>query len=179
VSLDMTRPIADLSLAGATGTLLATGSDAAHAIDQALELGAALLASEQVGVAQWCLDTTVEYLKVRKQFGRIVGGFQALKHRLADLFTQIESARATARYAAATATTGDPDRTIAASIAQAYCADVAVLAAEECIQLHGGIGMTWEYPAHLYLKRAKADHVGLGTPGMHHVRLADLVNLPA
>ncbi|MCX4095410.1 acyl-CoA dehydrogenase family protein [Nocardia sp. alder85J] len=179
VSLDMSRPIADLTLAGAEGTLLATGDAARAAVDRALETGAALLASEQVGIAQWCLDTTVEYLKVRKQFGRVVGGFQAVKHRLADLFVQVESARAAARYAAATLAADDPDRSVAAALAQAYCADVAVLAAEEALQLHGGIGMTWEHPVHLYLKRAKADQLGYGSPAAHHARLAGLVDLPA
>ncbi|MFE5284887.1 acyl-CoA dehydrogenase family protein [Nocardia sp. NPDC056611] len=179
VSLDMSRPVADIDVTGATGEPIAGGDAARAAVARALETGAALLASEQVGLAHWCLDSTLEYLKVRKQFGRVVGGFQALKHRLADLFTQVESARAAARYAAATAAAGDADSAIAASIAQAYCSDIAVLAAEECVQLHGGIGMTWEHPAHLYLKRAKADQIALGTPEKHHARLAELIDLPA
>ncbi|AEF41401.1 acyl-CoA dehydrogenase family protein [Hoyosella subflava] len=177
-SLDMTRQIADVELTGVTGTRLAGGAEASNSVHAGLETGAALLASEQLGIAQWCLDATVEYLKVRKQFGRVVGGFQALKHRLADLYVMVESARAAARYAAAAAAAGHPDRAVAASLAQAYCSDVAVFAAEECVQLHGGIGMTWEHPAHLYLKRAKASQIGLGTPGMHRQRLAELVDLP-
>ena len=108
----------------------------------------------------------------------MVGGFQALKHRFADLYVMAESARAAARYAAATAADDDPDREVAASLAQAYCADVAVKAAEECVQLHGGIGMTWEHPAHLYLKRAKADQIAFGTPGAHRLRPRELVDLP-
>ncbi|GGN22438.1 acyl-CoA dehydrogenase family protein [Streptomyces fuscichromogenes] len=179
VSLDMTRQLADVDLAGATGRLLADGDMAVRAVDEALELGAALLASEQVGLAQWCLDTTLDYVKTRRQFGRVVGGFQALKHRLADLYVQVETAHAVARYAAVTAAADDPDRAVAASVAQAYCADVAVLAAEECVQMHGGIAMTWEHPAHLYLKRAKADQLVFGTPGNHLVRLSPLIDLPA
>jgi alkylation response protein AidB-like acyl-CoA dehydrogenase len=132
-----------------------------------------------VGVAQWCLATTVAYLKERRQFGRVVGGFQALKHRLADLYVATGSATAAARYAAVTTAGDDPDRTVAGAVAQAFCGDVAVRAAEEAIQLHGGIGMTWEHPAHLYLKRAKADQITLGTPGLHRARLAELVDLPA
>ncbi|MBB3036472.1 acyl-CoA dehydrogenase family protein [Hoyosella altamirensis] len=178
-SLDMTRQIADVELIGVAGTRLATGAEASNAVQAGLETGAALLASEQLGIAQWCLDATVEYLKVRKQFGRVVGGFQALKHRLADLYVMVESARAAARYAAASVAAQDPDSAVAASLAQAYCSDVAVFATEECVQLHGGIGMTWEHPAHLYLKRAKASQIGLGTPGMHRKRLAELVDLPA
>jgi len=144
-----------------------------------IETGAGLLASEQVGVARWCLDTTVAYLKQRRQFGRVVGGFQAIKHRLADLFVAVEQATAAARYAAAALAAGDADIPVAVSTAQTFCSDVAVRAAEEAIQLHGGIGMTWEYPLHLYVKRAKADQIALGTPGDHHARLAQIVDLPA
>ena len=138
--------------------------------------GVVLLASEQVGVARWCLEETLAYLKVRTQFGRVVGGFQAIKHRFADLFADVESASAAAQYAAAALAAGD-DVPVSARVAGAYCSDLAVRAAEEAVQLHGGIGMTWEHPAHLYLKRAKADQIGLGTPGAHRAQLARLVNL--
>jgi alkylation response protein AidB-like acyl-CoA dehydrogenase len=177
VSLDMTRQLADVTLDAVGGELVL--ADAEPAVRRALEAGAALLASEQLGVAQWCLDTTLAYLKERRQFGRVVGGFQALKHRLADLYTGVESARAAARHAAAALAAGDPDIPVATAVAQAFCSDLAVTAAEEAIQLHGGIGMTWEHPAHLYLKRAKADQIAFGTPGAHRARLAGLVDLPA
>jgi alkylation response protein AidB-like acyl-CoA dehydrogenase len=180
VSLDMSRPLADVEVAGAAPALLA--QDAGRALQVALTAGAALLASEQLGVAEWCLETTVGYVRERRQFGRPVGSFQALKHRLADLWLDVSSARAAARYAAGVAAdrgAEDPEVATAASLAQAYCSGVAVHAAQECVQLHGGIGMTWEHPAHLYLKRAKADEIALGTPGTHRARLADLVDLPA
>jgi alkylation response protein AidB-like acyl-CoA dehydrogenase len=176
VSLDMSRQLADVTFHVAVGEPVLV--DAEPAIRHALEVGAGLLASEQLGVAQWCLEATVAYLKERKQFGRVVGGFQALKHRLADLATSVDSAGAAARYAAATIAAGDKDILVATAVAQAFCSGVAVLAAEEAIQLHAGIGMTWEHPAHLYLKRAKADQIALGVPGMHRARLADLVGLP-
>ncbi|WP_106400967.1 acyl-CoA dehydrogenase family protein [Actinocorallia populi] len=176
VSLDMTRQLADLAFDGAPGDPVLT--DAEPAVRRALLTGAALLASEQAGLAQWCLHATVSYLKERKQFGRVVGGFQALKHRLADLFTDVESAGAAARYAAAALAAADPEAELAAAVAQSYCGDLAVRAAEEAVQLHGGIGMTWEHPAHLYLKRAKADQIALGTPGSHRTRLAALADLP-
>jgi alkylation response protein AidB-like acyl-CoA dehydrogenase len=177
VSLDMTRQLADVVFSGARSTRV-TGSGAGDAaVRDALDLGAALLTSEQVGLAQWCLDQTVAYLRERRQFGRPVGGFQAIKHRLADLYVMVESARAAARYAAVTAAEDDPDRRVAACVAQAYCSEVAVKAAEECVQLHGGIGMTWEHPTHLYLKRAKADQIALGTPGEFRRRLSELVDL--
>ncbi|MPZ83229.1 MAG: acyl-CoA dehydrogenase [Actinophytocola sp.] len=175
VSLDLTRPIADVSFDGATSTVL-TG-DAESAVDGALWTAAGLLASEQVGVAEWCVTTTVAYLKERHQFGRPVGSFQALKHRLADLWQELALAKAAARHAADTGGVGDEGR-LAASIANSLCSTVAVHAAEECVQLHGGIGMTWEHPAHLYLKRAKADQIALGTPGRHRALLAPLANLP-
>jgi alkylation response protein AidB-like acyl-CoA dehydrogenase len=178
VSLDLTRPIADVTLTGAQGTRLAGPDRAASAVDGALRTGAGLLASEQVGIAQWCLDATVAYLRERHQFGRPVGSFQALKHRLADLWQELVLARAAARYAADTLATDDPDAPVAVSTAQSLCGTVAVHAAEECVQLHGGIGMTWEHPAHLYLKRAKANEIALGTPEQHRALLAPLVNLP-
>ncbi|WP_164836207.1 acyl-CoA dehydrogenase family protein [Actinacidiphila soli] len=179
VSLDLTRPIADIDLDGVAARLLAGPETAVAALDRALLTGAGLLASEQLGTVQGCLDETVRYLGERHQFGRVVGSFQALKHRLADLWLEVVSARAAARNAADALATGAEDAGIAVAVAQAYCAPVAVRAAEEAIQLHGGIGMTWEHPTHLYLKRAKADEITLGTPGRHRAALAGLVELPA
>ena len=129
-------------------------------------------------MAQWCFETTLDYAKQRKQFGRAIGSYQAIKHRLADLWFEVSSATAAARYAADTCARDDEDAGIAAAVAQAYCSGVAVHAAEECVQLHGGIGMTWEYPAHLYLKRAKSDQLAFGTAYRHRARLAELVDLP-
>jgi alkylation response protein AidB-like acyl-CoA dehydrogenase len=176
VSLDMTRQLADVRLDGVTGTPVVARAEAA--IRRGLLAGAALLASEQLGVARWCLDETVAYLKQRKQFGRVVGGFQALKHRLADLATGVDGANAAARHAAAALAAGEPDLEVATAVAQAFCSDLAVTAAEEALQLHGGIGMTWEHPVHLYLKRAKADQIAFGTAGAHRARLGELVDLP-
>jgi alkylation response protein AidB-like acyl-CoA dehydrogenase len=176
VSLDLTRPIADVTFTGAASTPL-TGP-AESALDGALWTAAALLASEQVGIAEWCLTTTVAYLKERHQFGRPVGSFQALKHRLADLFGELAMARAAARHAADSLAGDVTEARLAALLANSLCSTVAVHAAEECVQLHGGIGMTWEHPAHLYLKRAKADQLALGTPGRHRQLLAPLIGLP-
>lgn len=178
LSLDMTRPLADVRFSGAASSRVGSGP-AQAALGVALQTGAALLASEQLGVAQWCCDTTLAYVKQRKQFGRLIGSYQAVKHRVVDLWLQVGSAAAAARYAADTCARGDADAAIATAVAAAYCGDVAVHAAEECIQLHGGIGMTWEYPAHLYLKRAKSDQLAFGTGYRHRARLAELVDLPA
>jgi alkylation response protein AidB-like acyl-CoA dehydrogenase len=179
VSLDMTRQLCDLSFDDAPGTLIASGAAASEALDAALTAGAAVLAAEQVGLAQRCLDMTLAYVKERRQFARPVGSFQALKHRLADVWVAVSQARAASRYAAACLASGDPDAKVAVAIAKAYCSEAAVHAAQECVQLHGGIGFTWEHPAHLYLKRAKADSIGFGTADAHRAALASLVNLPA
>ncbi|GDY29100.1 acyl-CoA dehydrogenase family protein [Gandjariella thermophila] len=179
VGLDLTRGIADVTFDGAASRRLAGPDVAGTALTNALITAAGLLASEQLGVAQWCLDTTVAYVKERHQFGRPVGSFQALKHRLADLWLDLVGARAAARYAADALATSSVDVPVAVAVAASHCSSVAVKAAEECIQLHGGIGMTWEHPAHLFLKRAKSTESALGTPGRHRAALATLVDLPA
>ncbi|WP_405140916.1 acyl-CoA/acyl-ACP dehydrogenase [Sphaerisporangium sp. NBC_01403] len=174
VSLDLTRPVSTVTLTGAPARRISADLAPLRA---ALDAGAGLLASEQLGVAEWCLTTTVAYVKERHQFARPVGSFQALKHRLADLWMEIVQARAAARNAADALASGT-DAATAVAVAQAWCGQVAVHAAEECLQLHGGIGMTWEHPVHLYLKRAKADEIALGTPGDHRNALARLADLP-
>jgi alkylation response protein AidB-like acyl-CoA dehydrogenase len=176
LALDMTRPLANVEFSSATSSRV-DAAPAEAAVRAALETAAALLASEQLGIAQWCFDTTLAYVKQRKQFGRPIGSYQAIKHRLADLWIEVNSTAAAARYAADTCAHGD-GAAIGAAVVQAYCSGAAVHAAEECVQLHGGIGMTWEYPAHLYLKRAKSDQLAFGTAYRHRARLADLVGLP-
>ena len=163
VSLDMTRQLADLTLADAPGRRIASGEAAERAVAAALAAGAAMVAAEQLGLAERCLEITVAYLKERRQFGRQIGSFQALKHRVADLWVGITQARAAARYAAACLASGDRDTPVAIALAKAACSDIAVRAAQECLQLHGGIGFTWEHPTHLYLKRAKSSSIGFGT----------------
>ena len=178
-SLDMTRQLCDLSFDDAPATLIASGQAASRALDAAMAAGAGILAAEQTGLAQRCLDMTVAYVKERKQFARPVGSFQGLKHRLADLWVSVTQARAASRYAAACLATGSADAKVAVALAKAYCSEVAVQAAQECVQMHGGIGFTWEHPAHLFLKRAKADSIAFGTADAHRAALAALVDLPA
>ncbi|WP_328305289.1 acyl-CoA dehydrogenase family protein [Actinomycetospora sp. NBC_00405] len=173
-SLDMTRRLTDVAFDGAPARIVA-GAD----VDRALRIGAAVLASEQLGLAERCLADTVAYLRDRHQFGRQLASYQALKHRLADLWVAITQARATARYAARCAADDSPDLPIAAAVAAAHCSEVALLAAEEGLQLHGGIGFTWEHPAHLFLKRARADALLLGSADHHRSVLADLCALPS
>jgi len=178
VSLDMTRQLCDVALDDAPGRQVVVGPAAEAAVSAGLAAGAAILAAEQLGLAQRCLDLTVAYVKERRQFARPIGSFQAVKHRLADLWTTITLARAASRYAAACLADGDEDAPVAVALAKSACCEAAVTAAQECVQLHGGIGFTWEHPAHLYLKRAKAASVAFGTPGAHRAALAGLVNLP-
>jgi alkylation response protein AidB-like acyl-CoA dehydrogenase len=174
----MSRPLCDIELTDAEARLIASGPAADDAFQLALLAGAAALAAEQLGVAEKCLELTVAYVKERHQFARPIGSFQGLKHRLADLWVSITQARAAARYAAGCLADGHDDTPVAVALAKAHCGDAAVHAAEECVQMHGGIGFTWEHPAHLYLKRAKADSIGFGTSDHHRQSLAALVNLP-
>ncbi|AXT86927.1 hypothetical protein C6I20_13730 [Aeromicrobium sp. A1-2] len=121
------------------------------------------------------MRTTVEHVVQRRQFGQLLGGFQALKHRLAQAWIDVDSARFVADRAAVE---GDPDLDLLVAVAQSMCSEVALQVAEECIQMHGGTGMTWEHPAHVYLKRALADVSALGSPEHHHASIAQLVHLP-
>ncbi|MET7557435.1 acyl-CoA dehydrogenase family protein [Streptomyces albidoflavus] len=181
-ALDLTRPLAAVQLDGAQGTLLAPAADAAPAVRAGLLSGAGLLASEQLGLAEWCLTETVRHLKDRHQFNRPLGSFQALKHRLAQLWLDVAGIRPAATAAAdllATGEGGPAEAQLAVAVAQVYASPVAVRAAEEALQLHGGIGMTWEHPVHLYLKRAKGESVAFGGAGRHGQEVARLAELPA
>ncbi|WP_329060866.1 acyl-CoA dehydrogenase family protein [Streptomyces sp. NBC_01429] len=177
--LDLTRPLAAVTVDPGAGLRIAAAPVAGSAVRAGLLAGAGLLASEQLGIAEWCLEESVRHTKDRHQFNRPLGSFQALKHRMAQLWLEVVSARAAARAAADALATGSPDAPLAVALAQAYCGPVAVHAAEECVQLHGGIGMTWEHPAHLALKRAKSDATALGSTGRHKEALAALTDLPA
>ena len=175
-SFDVTRPVARVVLDGATGTVLATGADADGALRHAFRTAGALLAAEQAGIARRLLDLTVAYAKERLQFGRPIGSFQAVKHRCADMLVAVEQARTAALHAAWAV--DDPrvdDADLAVSIAQATCSETAYRVAADAVQLHGGIGFTWEHVAHLYYKRAVADAALLGSAEAHRERIAALV----
>ena len=145
--------------------------------EQALDLARIALAAEQVGAAEMCLEMSVEYAKVRQQFGRPIGSFQAIKHKCADMLMLIESARSAAFYASALAAQADANLGEASSSAKAFCSDTFFHCAAEAIQIHGGIGFTWEHPAHMYFKRAKATEVLLGDPSFHRERVAERMGL--
>ena len=143
----------------------------------ALDLGRVALAAEAVGGARWCLEATVAYSKTREQFGRPIGSFQALKHRMADMYVAVETATSTAQHAAWVAAY-DPDQLpLVAAAAKSYCADAYAYVAQESIQLHGGIGFTWEHDDHLHLKRAWSTRQLLGEPQELRSRVAELAQL--
>jgi alkylation response protein AidB-like acyl-CoA dehydrogenase len=130
----------------------------------------ALLCAEMVGGMQWALDTTVQYVKDREAFGRPIGVFQAVQHKCADMLVRTESSRSAAYYAAYAAANELPDARFSSSVAKAYCSDAAHAVTGECIQLHGGIGFTWEHDAHMYFKRADTNRVILGDAAYHYER---------
>jgi alkylation response protein AidB-like acyl-CoA dehydrogenase len=179
LSLDMTRPLADIVFdPSGGGRVVARGEAAEAALEHALRVGTMLLAAEQVGLADRVLEMTVSYLNERRQFGRIIGSYQALKHRCADLWVSLTQARAVARYAAVCVATDADDAAVAVALAKAFCGPMALRTAEEGVQLHGGIGFTWEHPAHLYLKRAAADAIALGSADRQRAALARLADIP-
>lgn len=175
VTMDLTRPQARIVLDGAPGTLLAGPADADRVITRALQVGAALLAVEQVGAAQHLLNLSVDYAKSRLQFGRQIGSFQAIKHKLADMLVDLEHARSAAYYAVWALADGSDDPALVSSVAQAVASAAFSRIAADTIQVHGGIGFTWEHQAHLYFKRAATDAALLGTAEQHRHRVAELV----
>ncbi|MGY1550488.1 acyl-CoA dehydrogenase family protein [Microbacterium sp. A588] len=166
VTLDQTRKMATVTLDGAVARRIGTG-DSSSAIEAATAVSRALLAAEQVGGAQRCLDMTVEYVKTRFQFGRAIGSFQAIKQRLADMLIQVESARSAAYAALRAVSDGDADSASVARIAALTASEAFEFAAAQTIQLHGGIGFTWEHDAHIFYKRAKTSAKLLGSADSH------------
>jgi alkylation response protein AidB-like acyl-CoA dehydrogenase len=164
-TLDQTRGQATVEFGGAPALRVSPDGDGGALACRAEELIRTALAAESAAAAGHCLSATVEYLKTRVQFGRLLGEFQALKHRCADLAVEVESARMTARAAVRAATSSPDELAVAGPLAKWYCADVFFRAAAEMIQMHGGIGFTWEHEAHLYLKRAKSTQLLYGSPG--------------
>ena len=171
-TMDQTRPLARVTLAGVQGEPFA---DAAAAIARAHACGFITVAAEALGGAQAALDRTVAYSKERVQFGRPIGSFQAYKHRLADLVIEIEQARSAVWWAACAADEGSEDAELALHAAKSFAADTFFLCAGNMIQLHGGIGFTWEHDAHLYFKRARAIQSALGNGSWHREQVAALI----
>src|SRR4051812_15322906 len=157
-TLDPTRPQATVQLERAAAVSIGD----ARAAETAVDLLRVALAVEAVGIGRRCLEQTVDYLKTREQFGRVIGSFQALQHRAAEIAVDVEAAMSTAYYAAWAAEAAPAELPVVAPLALSVCADAAWHAAAESIQLHGGIGFTWEHDAHLYFKRATTTRLLLG-----------------
>ena len=175
-SLDTTRKLATVELAATPAQLVSRGDQTAN-LERALALTVCALAAEQVGGAQRCLEMATDYAKTRLQFGRPIGSYQAIKHKCADMLVAVEFAKSAA-YAACFAAANDAaDLLEAAALAKAYCSEAYFQVAAENIQIHGGMGFTWEHPAHLYFKRAKASDLLFGDAAHHRERLADLVGI--
>ena len=181
-ALDATRPVATVTLDAAPARVLARGAAAEAALADALRAGAAMLAAEQVGVTEWALDTACDYLRVRHQFGRPIGSYQSLRHRAARMWIALGQARATVRYAAAALAQEGPgwgdEAAVATALAKAHATRISLEAVEDCLQMHGGIGFTWEHPLHLRLKRAFAAQTLLGDPARHRHDLGALLDIP-
>jgi alkylation response protein AidB-like acyl-CoA dehydrogenase len=146
-------------------------------LKKTLDLAAVALSAEQVGGAQKCLDMSVEYAKERVQFGRPIGSFQAIKHKCADMMVEVESARSASYYAGCVAAEDSDELPVAASLAKAYCSDAYFHCAAASLQIHGGVGFTWEYDVHLYFKRAKSSETFLGDPSYHRELVAQRIGL--
>ncbi|MEK6281277.1 MAG: acyl-CoA dehydrogenase family protein [Acidobacteriota bacterium] len=177
-SMDGTRKLCAVGFDNVTvaeADVFGADGDARGALKGALEVGIVALCAEMVGGMQWVLDTTVEYAKTRRQFGRVIGSFQAVQHQCADMLLLTESARSATYYAAWALTEGDPSASAAVSIAKAYCSDAYREVGNRGVQVHGGIGFTWEHDLQLYYKRSKSSETLFGDATFHRERIARLI----
>ncbi|MCP9955667.1 acyl-CoA dehydrogenase family protein [Actinomadura madurae] len=179
VTMDMTRPMADIEFNAVPAVPLGEVSPGMEGAERLSLWAALLLSAEQLGGARSALGTTVDHLRQRVQFGRPLGSFQALKHRCADLLVAVRGAEAVLTEALTAAEAGSTELPVLAHLAAAVCSDTYVEVARAMIQMHGGIGFTWEHIAHVHLKRAKTSQLMFGTPAEHRGRLAEILGLPA
>jgi alkylation response protein AidB-like acyl-CoA dehydrogenase len=171
VTVDTTRRLAEVDTSGAGAVVVVSP----ETIRDVLERAYVALAAEMVGTARWILEATLDYAKSREQFGRPIGAFQAIQHKLANMALVHQRAWSAVYYAAMAIDSEDPDRHRAAHVAKAAAGAAATLAAKDGIQIHGGIGYTWEHDLHLFIRRAYASEHLLGTSGWHHDRLGELL----
>jgi alkylation response protein AidB-like acyl-CoA dehydrogenase len=174
-SFDLSQRVARVDLAGCPAQLLGEAGAAGAVIERARSIALALLAAEQTGIAERCLEMARDWALRREQFGRPIGSFQAVKHKLAGVRLELEAAISASMYALWAADAGPAELPAAARIAAVTCGEAAVLSAGENIQVHGGIGATWEHPAHLYLRRALLDRLLFGDAQTHLAELAERV----
>ncbi len=176
-TMDQTRKQAKVTFSSTPARLVGSDGQGWAAVSKMLDLAVVALAAEQVGGAQKVLDMAVEYAKVRVQFGRPIGSFQAIKHKCADMLLEVESSKSAAYYAGWAAAEDNDELPVVASLAKSYCSEAYFHAAAENIQIHGGIGFTWEHPAHLYFKRAKSSELLFGDPSYHRELLAQRIGI--
>ncbi len=176
-ALDQTRRLARLEFSSTPARLAGSPGDADAILNSTLDVAAIAQAAEQLGGAQRALDMAVDYAKIRHQFGRPIGSFQAIKHRCADLLLEVESLRSAVGYAAAAVAEDSAEVPVVAALVKALASDTYFHVAAENIQIHGGIGFTWEHDAHLYFKRAKASELFLGDASYHRERLATRIGV--
>ncbi len=176
-TMDQTRRQADLTFQDTPAVQIGAAGSGLPLLRSAFDHGFVGIAAECVGGAERCLEMAVEYAKVRVQFGRPIGSFQAIKHRCADNYVELELAGATATFAAQQLADGADEAPVLASVAKSFCAEMYLRAAKDNIQIHGGIGYTWDHPAHLYLKRAKTNQILLGDTALQHRRVGQLIGL--
>jgi alkylation response protein AidB-like acyl-CoA dehydrogenase len=179
-TMDMTRKQAEVTFDAVSvpdSALLGEAGGGWRVVERVLEKAVVALAAEQVGGAQKCMEMAVDYAKVRHQFGRPIGSFQAIKHKCADMLVQVESARSAAYFAGWAASEDNEDLPMVAPLAKSYCSEAYFFCAAENIQVHGGIGFTWEHDAHLYFKRAKSSELLFGDPAFHRGILAGRLGL--
>jgi alkylation response protein AidB-like acyl-CoA dehydrogenase len=177
-SMDGTRKVYEVGFEGVTiaeADALGADGDARGALSGAFEVGCAILCAEMVGGMQWVLDQAVEYAKTRQQFGRAIGSFQAVQHQCADMLLMTESARSAAYYAAWALTEGDSAASVAVAVAKAYCSDAYREVGNRGVQVHGGIGFTWEHDLQLYYRRSKASETLFGDATFHRERIARVI----
>jgi len=177
-TFDATRKLADLDFADTPAVLVGAEGAARAALSRTANLAVVALAAENVGVAERALEMATEYAKVRQQFGRPIGSFQAIKHKLATVLLEVEAARSAAWYAMWAAAERPDELPAVASLTAATCAESAYLATAENIQIHGGMGFTWEHPAHLYFRRATTSRVLFGDPDKHRADLLSRIGYP-
>ena len=176
-TMDQTRKQAKLEFSDTPAKLLGTDGAGWDTLSTVLDLAAVGLSAEEVGGAQKVLEMAVEYAKVRVQFGRPIGSFQAIKHKCADMLLEVESAKSAAYYGMWCASEMNDELPSVASLSKAYCSEAYFHATAENIQIHGGIGFTWEHPAHLYFKRAKSSELLFGDPTYHRELLAQRIGI--
>jgi alkylation response protein AidB-like acyl-CoA dehydrogenase len=171
-ALDSTRELAALSMRHVAAESISLPGEAGHRLEHALSRAISALAAEQIGGADAVFDQAIEYAQTREQFGRVIGSFQAVKHKCVDLLVELEGARSTAIQASASVDCAPERLSVYSSLAKAVCSDAYLHLSRDNIQIHGGIGFTWEHSAHLHYRRSKTSQLLFGSPAEHRARIA-------